>query len=324
MFKKRSGVLTGLGLLAFLSTACVVANTDDDKDQDDKVEPSPSDQDAGAGDTDAGGEDSDPNGDTDAEFPDDYTEDCGETGQNDTRETAVGFGKNVQICVEEGDEDWLKVTVPATGGAYLLEVGYQQANDARFAVSLFAGEDNSRIWEDQSAKGTSGSFAVTVGAGTTTYVQFKPYFGNGLVNLTLDVTPENDPYEPNNVRDDAAEVNVNEDIKGQHWIPYVSASDQNADDWFKVDLAAGQATLKLTQMPENLRFELQVVGPTFNNIGTSQSPNAGALHTWDFNVTEAGTHYIRVSNYFSNKRGPKFWNEKPKSLTEQYTLRIEQ
>lgn len=329
--KKRAGALSGFALLAMFATACVITSSDDnDKDKDANVDPGDGDPGNGTGDPDAGDGDPDPDagntdpGDGDIEYPADYSEDCGDKGKQATRETARPFGKSVQLCVEDGDEDWLKVTVPNKGGAYLLKVSYDQAAEARFTSYVRAGADNSAIDDMTPEKGTSGFFAVTVGAGTTTNFRFVPYYGSGLVNLKLEVTPENDEHEPNDSKDDAAEVNANEDIKGQLWVPYVSSSDKVADDWFKVDLTEGEAKINLTGVPENLRFTFYVTGPTGANIGSTTTPNTGAQHEWTFNATTAGPHYIRVIDYYSSDLGPFFNNKTPKSLTEQYTFRVEQ
>ena len=144
------------------------------------------------------------------------------------------------------------------------------------------------------------------------------------MNLTLDVRQEDDAFEPNNERADAAEISLNEDVNAQFWIPYVSNSEKSPDDWYKVDLEEGEATFKLTQVPENLRFSIRVQGPTFSNVGNTNTPNAGALHEWKFDVKDAGTHYFQVEPHFPNDLGPDFWNKTPKSLTEQYTFQIQQ
>lgn len=319
-----------LGLIAALATtACVIEGTDDDK------------VDSGAGGSGDGGptdpgDDAGPDGSGGSgggggvELPDDFSEDCANKGGNTSRDKALAFGKSVQICIEKGRESWFKVTAPDEGGAYLLALTYEQDAEVAFRVKAFAGDDNSEFL-DRSGQhanlGTSGHFAVTVGAGTTTYFQFENYLLDpGLAKLSLEVTKENDAYEPNNSRDDAVEIDLNEDIHGQIWIPYVSASNKNSDDWFKVDLEEGDVTVKLTKVPENLRFGIEVQDPTFSSISgiVYWTDNPGALYEKTLTVKNAGTHYFRVSDYYSDSAGPAFWNKKPKSLSEQYTMRIEQ
>lgn len=331
MRSKKLFMLGTLGLIAaFATTACVIEEKDDDKKGNvgaggNAGEDGDKGGDGGsAGDDGAGGSGgSGGSGGGGVETPPDYVETCGEADDNDTQEKAVPFGAKATLCLEDDDIDWMKVQTPDDGKAHLLKLSYDQPEDVGFDLNLHAGKDNSKIGNFWSDGGTKGHFYVTVGPNTTTYLKFERYGEPGLVKFELSVTPENDEHEPNNERSQAAQVNLNEDIKGQFWVPYTSDTDRAADDWFKADLAVGKATVKFTHVPENQGYTVKILDKDGKDVTEVWGSNAGAIWEEEFDVETAGTHYFHLMNYGSSDLEGIIVGE-PKSLTEQYSFRIEQ
>lgn len=339
MKSKKLFMLGTLGLIAaFATAACVIEDKDDDKKGND-IGAGGSGGDGGqgneagaggeggsGGDGGSGGEGgSGGSGGGGTELPDDYIEDCDSTDDNGTKDKAVPFGANVKLCLPDGDVDWLKVETPAEGGAYLLELSFDQQADARFQMEAIADEDNSTIDKFWSDRGTKKTIYLTVGAGTKTFLKFEPYGENGYVDFKLKVTPENDQYEPNNERMQAAEVQLNEDIKGQVWIPYVSNDEQSPDDWFFVEnVAAGPLSIKFTHVPANQRYSVRVFDQNNVSVDTVWMTGLGTITNEEIEIKTAGKHYFHLENYGSDDLGPMITDGKPKSLTEQYTMRLEQ
>lgn len=328
-------MLGAFGLIAALATtACVIEEKDDDPkgnaggsggDGGNGDGGSAGDEnDAGPGDDPDGGDGGSGGSDGGVEVPD-YFEDCDSTDDNGTKDKAVPFGAKVKLCLPDGDVDWMKVETPAEGGAYLLELSYEQQADARFSMEAIADADNSKIDTFWSDLGTKKTIYLTVGAGTTTFLKFEPYGYNGYVDFKLKITPENDEYEPNNERTQAAKVNLNEDIKGQFWTPYVSDNERNPDDWFFIeDVAAGPLTIKLSHVPNNQRFAVRVYDQNNVYVDTVWMSGLGTITSEEIEIETAGKHYFLVENYGSDHLEGIIDVAKPKSLTEQYTLRFEQ
>lgn len=327
-------MLGTFGLIAALATtACVI----EDKKDDEKGNNGGS---GGSGGDGGSGDDAGPDGSDEGDagpdgsggsdggdenpLPDDYMETCGEDDANNSKDTAIPFGAKAKLCLPEGDIDWMKVVTPDDGKAHLIELSFEQQADARFRMDAIADVDNTTIDTYWSDKGTKKTIFLTVGPNTTTYLKFEPYGEYGYVDFTLKLTAENDEHEPNNERTKAAPVNLNEDIKGQLWTPYVSENDQVSDDWFKADLAVGTATLKIAHAPENQRYAVEVFDKNNVSVDTLWMDALGSISEQEIEIETAGTHYFKLRDYGSDHLDGIITVTKPKSLTEQYTFRIEQ
>ena len=331
MKKNRLWILGFLGLAAAVATSACVVEKDDDDNKDNigaGGSGGSNNETDGGDDTDAG--ESDGGDDTDAgesdggEQPQDYIEECGEADDNNSKEKAIAVTPNVRLCLSDDDVDWLKVTTPDDGKAHLIEIAYDQGSGFAFGVHAYADADNSFIAEYYTDPGTKKSLYLTVGPNTTTYLKFDRIGEAATVDLKFTVTAENDDYEPNNERSAAAQVNLNEDIKGQLWLGYVDeeSEDTVAEDWFKVDLEEGTAKVKFTQVPEDQNYVVKIYDSNGAEIQQLYGNGDGATWEDEFEVETAGTHYFRLST--TAPYGPLFYEGKGKGLSEQYVFQIQQ
>lgn len=257
----------------------------------------------------------------------DYVEVPDQPDGNDDRANAVDISglPGFTISLDADDQDWLKFTTPDDGKAHLITLSYTQPTSSGFHLEVLADADYSTIGTHWSDKGTKKTVYFTVGPKATTLLNFELYGGNGgLFEYTLTDTPENDAYEPNNAREQAAAISLNADVSGQFWIPYVAEADQVSDDWFKVDLTAGDVTVKLTHVPANQRYQIELYDADFVSISSYWGDGLGATGQEVLTVKKPGTHYVQLKNYGSSQMKDVIEVAKPAGLSEQYTFRIEQ
>lgn len=256
-----------------------------------------------------------------------YVEVPGQPDGNDDRANAVDISglASFTISIDADDQDWLKFTTPDDGKAHLITLSYTQPTSSGFRLEVLADADYSTIGTHWSDKGTKKTVYFTVGPKATTLLNFELYGGNGgLYQYTLTDTPENDVHEPNNAREQAAGISPNTDVLGQFWTPYVSEAENNPDDWFKVDLTAGDVTIKATHVPASQRYQIRLYDADFVDLGSFWGGGLGATGEETLTVEKAGTHYLQLQNYGSDDINGVIDVAKPAGLSEQYTFRVEQ
>jgi hypothetical protein len=139
--------------------------------------------------------------------------------------------------------------------------------------------------------------------------------------LEASLEAESDAYSPNYTKETAAEIAVNEEISAEQHRPYTSATDKPYEDWYQVELATGPHSLSFTQVVSTQQVSVQVIDPRGENLGNGYSSNTGALFDYEFEVKNAGTHFIKVGDF---RGGPDGFavGKRPASLSEQYVFSV--
>ena len=255
------------------------------------------------------------------------TPDGVESIPNNTREVAVPLTTTASIYLPRGDHDWFSVTVPDAGRAQVIELTVLQ--QAGLRVGIEATGDGVRgnyypIGTHTPAVGATTTVYVSAGSGATILIHFSPVATDvGLrADLSYRITPENDAQEPNNTKDQAAAIPLNTVVAAQLIEPWISDTDHAADDWYRVQLAAGAATLNLLSVPASGRFTITRV----NEQGASTTIDTtavGVSGSYPMQIPVAGTYYIRFVEY-AGFMAPMAMGAKPGYMAEQYTFRVEQ
>ena len=250
-------------------------------------------------------------------------EDCDSTAAetNDTRETAVPLGAGATLCMKFQDEDWLYVDTPDDGKAHILQVLIAPDPGVNVSFRVEAEADGSNIGNDYTATGTDETLWVTLGPGTRTLLGFSHFSSGGRFTLEASLEAESDAYSPNYTKETAAEIAVNEEISAEQHQPYTSATDKPYEDWYQVELATGPHTLSFTQVVSTQKASVWITDPRGENLGSGYAANAGALFDYEFEVKNAGTHYIRVAD-FSSGPGSFSVGKRRASLSEQYVFSV--
>jgi len=226
--------------------------------------------------------------------PDDGTE----LVANDDRDNTIPMPAQASIVLPEDDEDWFSVTAPDDGRAHIIHLTITQESGVRTSLQAVAQEDFSSPGDLGLGlqPGVSGSAFVSIGPGSTMLLRFYivTNSGFGRANISFELLAEDDPYEPNNDENEARPIPLNTDISAQIIEPYTSLTDRTIDDWYEVELAAGEATLEIVENPNSGRIAFEFV----SSLGVSEAianPNAGVRGPFPFTLDESGTYFIRAT-----------------------------
>jgi hypothetical protein len=256
-----------------------------------------------------------------------YQEDCANPDPipNDERERAIDFGAGAIVCpIDSSDSDWFYVDTPNDGRAHVIQLDITETEGSWIDIDVTAAKDGSFVGRiHPSQRGLKLTGFLTVGPGTRTLFDVNGYLENtDTATINVSLTPEADDHEPNNDRASATLIQPASEISAQLILPYVSASDQQIQDWYKVELAAGEHTFELTAVPTDLYPDISVSDSTNAKVKDSQrGPNRGATFSFDFDVEQAGTYYFEVESV--GGEDVISTGTKAKSYTQPYKFRID-
>ena len=225
-----------------------------------------------------------------------------ETEPNNTSATAntlAANGSNSGKINSAGDIDWWKVTTTADGR---LDVTLAPLSGRYTWVYIYDKNGTTLL----NSKYSNGAFTFSqdgLAAGTY-YLKVNTYYGTdtGSYNIsnTLVQPADANDAEPNNSRAQAKVLPLAGNRTGHVGYYYDNARD-TADWWQVTTNADGQLNLTLTQgNGEYVWIYL------FDNNGTTllNSQYSNGTFTLSQNGLAAGTYYIRVNCYYSNKFAP--------------------
>jgi len=210
---------------------------------------------------------------------------------NDTRETAKGITLNQtysNLCVSNPDRsdelDFFEITAPATdlAGGY-VELKISNVKSAGLAEMIVtSSSDNDVVFDTYTTdQGANISGWLTVAPGAKYRIQVSRFGGAGdrfAYDLTTKYTAIVDTYEPNNKKEDAKPVALNTAIMASSAAHAVRAELQVGDDqdWFKATLAAGTATIKMSNNASDYLCDLELLDATGTKVGEVYQTTPGA------------------------------------------------
>ena len=180
---------------------------------------------------------------------------------NDThaQATPLAINDTVQGCVEAAaDHDFYQVTVPADAAGGILKIAITEVGAFRGDATLYSSSDFAEL--KTSTGGTNAQsvfFYVATTPGASYQLEMAAWSpastlpaSRYTVRATYTALP--DPTEPNDTRFDAKTITVGTPVQGYLFAGYASADEGSFDDYYKVTLAAGSATVNLDIVPSNL------------------------------------------------------------------------
>jgi hypothetical protein len=258
------------------------------------------------------------------------TPDGVETIDNDTRQTALPITLPALATIHvpafpDPDQDWFSITFPNDGRSHVISIVINQEADVATSVQGVTLVNNYPMGTLGFTPGTTSYVYATAGPGATLLFNFGRDAGRipgGLAHLSFTDATENDDNEPNNSKDTATPIELDTTYSGQVLNPWVSDIDRPNEDWFAVDLAAGQTTVTLTAVPSQGRIQGYRVVPSgaSSSIGVSTVGATGSFTT--FTVTTPGIHYVEFVPYTDISGFSA--GAKPTYLTQQYSFRVTQ
>jgi hypothetical protein len=264
---------------------------------------------------------------------------CGipEMEPNDTRDNAVVYtaGSEVVACLgTDKDVDFYEVTAPAGDAAG----GYYQASITNVGMGnvdakVFSATDNSLILQftytvDQ---GASLYFYWAAAPGQKYRVAVTNFAGwNNPYKYTFKATYQKvaDAFEPNDMREAAKPLTL-----GTAVMPYFFTGFRRGDikpeeyqDWFSVMLDAGMVTVKVDNVPTDVRPQIKLLDPTGAEVDLPTRYNVtpgGSLNT-SAKVDMAGKYLLVVDIFSVEPDASAKEMMVPDSFTRPYTLTVSQ
>ena len=221
---------------------------------------------------------------------------------NDThaQATPLAINDTVQGCVEAAaDHDFYQVTVPADAAGGILKIAITEVGAFRGDATLYSSSDFAEL--KSSTGGTNAQslfFYVATTPGASYQLEMAAWSpastmpaSRYTVRATYTALP--DPTEPNDTRFDAKTITVGTPVQGYLFAGYASADEGSFDDYYKVTLAAGSATVNLDIVPSNLASQIWLYDPNGVQLKTASTSTLGGGLTVTSPVT-AGDYYVRV------------------------------
>jgi len=255
-----------------------------------------------------------------------HQEDCGNPDAiaNDDREHAIDFGAGATLClIDESDHDWFYVDTPSDNRAHVIELDISEMDDSWVNIDVTAEKDGTSLGRiHPSQRGLKLSGFVTVGPGTRTLFDLHGWVKNSnTTTIDVLVSAEADDHEPNNDRASATLIQPATEISAQLIMPYVSATDQQIQDWYKAELTAGEHTIQVTAVPSDLLPRIQVSNSSDVSLDSGHGANRGAKFSFTFDADEAGTYYFKFDNFVDSD--VLYSGTKADSYTQPYKFRID-
>ena len=259
---------------------------------------------------------------------------CGFGEPNGTRETATvlaldGGTKSGCVGGETDPLDFYEFTAPNDPAGGIVKIDLTNvAAVAGPEMEIFAASDNGSIASKyETDEGKSLSMWVGVSPGAKYRFNLKPFASqrNMSYDLTLQYSKINDAFEPNNAKEDAKSITVGTPIQANAGAvsagSTISAAD--AEDWYKVTVAAGLATVKMSNVPSDYTCELSVFNAAGVEIDGKYSTTPGANCQVDLTALTAGEIKIR-QRQFAGRPDQGGAGAVPPTFANPYTLEVTQ
>ncbi|HEX3596076.1 MAG TPA: PPC domain-containing protein [Polyangiaceae bacterium] len=256
---------------------------------------------------------------------------CGsdETKPNDDREhpTPYTLGTDFHGCLQNGtDVDFYSFTAPTTPaqGGYFIISATEVGSDGSVMLTSQAVADNGEISSPYGGLGASVFAWYNAKAGASFRVKVS-YFSapDKPTPYTLKVVYHgvNDVNEPNDTRATATPMTAGTPIHGYEFAGFENSSapiTSSWEDWFKVTLPAGSATITLSDLASDVNGYVTLYDANGVSLSSAYEGDQGASVVVTQTVT-AGTYYVKI-NPFDLPYSQGNTSTVPAYLSQPYTL----
>jgi len=255
-----------------------------------------------------------------------------ETEPNNDLATATPYTPGTQVMAMSvaGDYDYFKLTAPpgdVSGGYYQLSITNVGAGVVH--ANIYSATNNGRIgFTDGASAGESSFYYWAASPGQIYHVRTEGSTTNTpfAYTFTVTYTKIEDPYEPNNDRDDPPRpITLGQTVSAYFFAGYTSNTATVDEDWYSIDLAAGPASAKITNVASKVRLQIDLINGDLERTKLGQSLTQGSNVSVMFTVPVAGKYTIAVSAYsFTPGEQQGASVDVPDSFTRPYQLIVTQ
>jgi len=259
-----------------------------------------------------------------------FIDNCGaaEMPPNNDRDhnTPIVLGSTVHACLQTYDDvDMYAFTVPPSptpGGLVVAKFTNVDASgnlDARFQSVA----DNGTFGDAYGSAGTNvtGWFAAIAGQKYRLQVTSFTSAMQTKYTLALSYIPVSDPNEPNDTRQTATSIQPGTPVSGYFFSGFETSTKTNpTDNWYKVTLTAGMATIALTHVPTNVEGDVEFVSSDGVKISEKYDTAGGNDITLQ-SMVSAADYYVHV---YAFGRVPTLGHDDavPDNFSTAYTLNV--
>lgn len=256
---------------------------------------------------------------------------------NDTREqsTAIDLDHSYAGCVSANDGtdllDFYELTAPMDAAGGYVEVTVSGVGTQGLAELIVTSSTDNDVLFDAytTVNGASVKGWLTVAPGAKYRVRVSRFAGAGprfAYSLDAKYTKISDTFEPNNGKADAKPISLNMPIQASAAAvsPSTALAGADAEDWFKVTLAAGNATVKLSNSPSDHLCDVELIDDSGQRVGENYTTTNGANCQIDATALVGGTYYVNAHTFAGVPVRAAPNAAPPALITAQYTLVVMQ
>jgi hypothetical protein len=223
------------------------------------------------------------------------------------------------VCIGKRDQDTFTITAPGTTGASLITYEIKQLTDDKHAAKVTVFDNNRKKELDHNGRRSEHlrGYAV-LQAGTSMYLRLAlVHPEEGKLALKLDVTPIEDPNEPNDTRETAKPVS------GQTTATLYRALNNpgSTSDWYTFEVAKPGPVAMSVDMSEGLAAKVTVMDAN-KKVASRKAGGRSERLEWSWNAKTAGTYQVEVASVHPVPAAGK--DDAPAYLTKPYTLTVSQ
>jgi hypothetical protein len=257
--------------------------------------------------------------------------DQAEAKTNDDRDHATPYalGSEFDACLQKNtDVDFYSYTIPSSPaqGGYVVVSITQVGTEGGMDMTTQAAADNGDVVHTYGTGGQSIFTWFNAAAGASFRLAVK-YFNGGdkPTPYTLKIAYKGvpDANEPNDLRTKATAIMNGKAVSGYLFAGYVNSTgivDSTWEDWFKVTLPAGTASLALTDLASDVNGNVTLYDANGSQISNKYEPTEGASVVMSQSVT-AGDYYVKVTP-FTTPGVKGEGSNVPAYLGQAYTLTV--
>ena len=256
--------------------------------------------------------------------------DSAETTPNNDRQhsTPYALGTEFHGCLQNDlDVDFYTYTLPAAPaqGGYLLVSLTDVGADGGLTATTQAAADNGEVIHAIGISGSSVFHWFNGKAGATFRVKVEHFISaTTAIPYTLKVAYSGVPdiNEPNDTRATATQIVAGKAVTGYLFGGYensTSVADAAWEDWFKVTLPAGVASIALTDVASDINAALTLYNSLGTEVAHKYSASDGESVVMSQPVT-AGDYYVKLTPFTSQTVDGE-GSTVPAYLTQPYTFK---
>lgn len=232
------------------------------------------------------------------------------------------------VCLSgREDVDTYQFTTPAGAAGGYAKVVLSNVRGASNSMKANAQGSNREIMNVSSeTEGESLTGYFTVAPDEKFNVAVKRFIGwdeLATYDIEIEFIAFVDAFEGNQTRDDAKSITAGTAIQA-HLVALNGASmpiDEDDDDWYKVELPAGKATVEVAEVPTNVAITYRLLNAGGTVVDTAYREAGESLTRTDVEIATAGTYFVRIGAFHSPKKAGK-GAAVPDNFTRKYTLKV--